>query len=105
MSILDEDFLDSLESLFPVSINHMDFGLFEQSWEEILVLDCNLAKNLKSEVIFLSFFKDLSLTEHRLKMLWLSWLVFLKRLLEVLKGLELELLLWSGQIDPSLETH
>ena len=96
LSVLDKHLLDCLKSLLPVAVDHMDLGLFKESWEKVLVLNRDLRKCLQSEIILLLLLLDFCPSKHALEVLNSSWLSILKSLLEVLSRLHLELLFWSG---------
>ena len=64
MTILDEDALNSVQSLLPVTIDHVQFGFFEQGRSEVLVLNGDFGQSLQGKVILLVLLKETRSTKH-----------------------------------------
>jgi hypothetical protein len=74
MSILREDSLNRVQSLLPVSIDHMKFTFLQKRGKEVFVLNRDLCKSLEGLIVLLLFFKKSGFSKHRFQMFWLTQL-------------------------------
>ena len=64
LSVSHKDFLDRLQGLLPVSVDHVDLGLFQKGWEKVLILNRNFSESLQGLVVLLLLLMHFCLTKH-----------------------------------------
>jgi hypothetical protein len=82
LSFLNHNFLNSLKSLFPVSILYVNLGFLDESRIEGLIAYAYLTKNFECDIVFLLFLIYLSSTKHSFQILMITTLLFIEYLLE-----------------------
>ena len=107
LSIFDENFLHSFQRLFPITIDHVNFGLFKQGWKEIFILNCYLTQGFQCQIILFLFFIHFGFTKHGFQMFGVMPFILIlgKRLLKIGERFHLQFFFWCGQKDPAFQAN